>query len=319
MKFSTVMLSLVFVLLLSSCVRLTDENNNAIPIVYSANEIYLQGSESQTIISKANIPLKALVKGSIYEEGEMMSVFGTCLDGYDRPVIGSIALFSAWYPNGTVYLTNYTMTQIQEGYFVYRGAMQAVEGTYLTQLECVALSGDTALAFGEWQNPFWVKRIKLLNDTINYNDNVTWEAISDINYELNQTNINLDEYYQNLTTQITIVGGIANSSVDRNDSLIMDTLRELTGLVINGVNNTGQNATYELDWDTPVFWRPWGLISRVYDDYGNLLSYPDVSCDVYTSLSGVWSAMVPQGNHFKYEEFINCRNDYEFNVSCYWN
>lgn len=303
--------------MLSACVRITTESGEELPVVYGTNKVYLSGE--QEIISKANVGMKALVKGSIYEEGEMMSVFGTCLDGYDRPVIGSIALFSAWYPNGTVYLTNYSMQQVQEGYFVYRGAMQAVEGTYLTQMECVGLGGETALAFGEWQNPFWVKRIKLLNDTINFNDNVTWEAINNINYELNSTSQNIDEYYQNLTNQITQVSLVANNSVDRNDSLIMNTLRNITGLVINGVNNSGVETDYQLEWDTPVFWRPWGIVARAYDSYGYLLRYPDVSCDILTSVSGVWSPMVPYGNHFEYEEFINTRNDYDFNVSCYWN
>ncbi|MBR9700897.1 hypothetical protein GOV11_03465, partial [Candidatus Woesearchaeota archaeon] len=46
----------------------------------------------------------AVVKGSIYETGENMTVFGACLDAGGDLLEESTATLQAWYPNGTVML-----------------------------------------------------------------------------------------------------------------------------------------------------------------------------------------------------------------------
>lgn len=120
--------------------------------------------------------LKAMVKGSIYSDGEYMSVFGTCTNEYDMPLNGSSGYLRAWYPNGTQFIFNDTPGSIAAGYFVWNGNMQMVGGTYLTEFECL-YENQTAKAWGEWQNPEWVRRISII---MNYT-NTSLALITDVN------------------------------------------------------------------------------------------------------------------------------------------
>jgi hypothetical protein len=104
--------------------------------------------------------IRAELKGSIYESGELMTVFGACFDGNGYLLPGSTGAFSAWYPNGTIWYNETPMTSIDgNGRFNVQMTMSDTYGTYLTEMKCMYL-GDYALAYGEWQNPDWVKRIK---------------------------------------------------------------------------------------------------------------------------------------------------------------
>jgi hypothetical protein len=129
--------------------------------------------------------LVANLKGSIYESGESVTVFGACTDGYGYLLPDANATFSSWYPNGTQWHVDQLMTAVLEGgnvsgRFSIQMNMSDAMGTYLTQIRCM-YGGDYALAFGEWQNPDWVKRIKdtqlavesLTNLSIAQYDNIT--------------------------------------------------------------------------------------------------------------------------------------------------
>lgn len=109
--------------------------------------------------------LFAIVKGSIYETGSNMTVFGACQDGDGYLIPGSTANFTAWYPNGTLMLgPNASMVPIVNdsldptGRFMIHVNMTSTIGTYFTEMRC-EYAGQYALAFGEWQNPEWVKKI----------------------------------------------------------------------------------------------------------------------------------------------------------------
>lgn len=119
--------------------------------------------------------LKAIVKGSIYETGSNMTVFGACFDGDSYLLPQADAKFTAWYPNGSVVTgPNATMDRIYvdvdnpngnstnlpngTGRWKIHVTMGSTIGTYLTEMRC-EYQGEWAVAFGEWQNPEWVKRI----------------------------------------------------------------------------------------------------------------------------------------------------------------
>jgi hypothetical protein len=130
---------------------------------YTSMEIPVQQTFSEP---SENGKLKAMLKGSIYETGENMTVFGACFDGYgyliQDPTLN--ATLSSWYPNGTIWEQDAPMTAVLNstagttGKWLYTVNMGAQMGTYLTEITCRYL-GDTANAYGEWQNPDWVKRI----------------------------------------------------------------------------------------------------------------------------------------------------------------
>lgn len=154
--------------------------------------------------------LRAMVKGSIYETGEIVSVYGSCLDAHDEGIAGANGTLSAWYPNGTKFFSDVAMTEIQTGYFLYTGAMSPVQGTYLTEFTCND-SGVTAKAFGEWQNPFWVSKInqtldavQKLNETVSaINTTNVLDALNNLSIVLNSNTATLGDL--NTTMQNTYV------------------------------------------------------------------------------------------------------------------
>jgi hypothetical protein len=317
-------------LLLGGCMNLVDGEGNPVTLSTSSGKLAAFSVEEQ-MVAPENM-LKALVKGSIYESGEAVSVFGTCLNASDEPYLGSYANMSAWYPNGSVLFVDVPMQEIQPGYFLYTGSMNAVQGTYLTGLTChVNDSAEIARAFGEWQNPFWVQRIGLLNETlgeigetlgnitisigdlrVNMTESfeITWDKLDSINATINAT-------FVNLTNQLIYVAGVANASVDRNDSLIVLLLYNLTGIVTPPASGDPVNHTEVAD--TPVYWRTWNIVVQAIDpDTGDHLQYPDVQCDISSDLPTAVEAMTPYGSKFRHSIFINRFGDFNWDVDCYW-
>ena len=364
---SKAIMAFVFCILLVGCVRLTDESGKVLQIGQDSAGFYVtQSSMADATLGlskQVGQILKAQVKGSIYETGEYMSVFGACLDSNDQGALDSYALFQGWYPNGTQFIFNDTMEQIQQGYFLYRGNMSAVEGTYLTEMRCfINNTNITAVAFGEWQNPFWVKRIALLNDSITALD----ASLSGLNISINTSSLalqaSMDAYYanlsnwtQNLTIQIgavkvnvsnsfnitwskldtmnaTIqsmyanisnltynVAIIANSSVDRNDSLLARLLYNLTGLVTS-INMTGTVVPHTENAGTVRYFDMWTIKVQAYDGIihdDHKLQYPDVQCYITTTITPTSTAMTPYGTQFKYSEFINSLAGFDWTIVCY--
>jgi len=262
--------------------------------------------------------LTALVKGSIYESGEAMSVFGTCVDAYDVPVLNSTADFSAWYPNGTQFIFDIPMTQLAQGYFLYEGNMSVVQGTYLTQLVCQAfLSGvnQTATAWGEWQNPFWVARIANISaDVANLSNQIEVgfnNTISNITF-VQETMVN---EFNNTNQLILDTQVIANSSVDRNNSY----LAYLLWMIING---TGSALNTTVTWDDfevdrVSYWTWWTIKTRVHDAYGAIVSDPEVACTINTTLHPL-QYMDEEGSHFTVDLFIDeYIDDFYYTTTCF--
>lgn len=184
--------------------------------------------------------LKAMLKGSIYETGEQMTVFGACFDGYNYLIEDAAlnATLSSWYPNGTIWEQDVQMIAVLNssngttGRWRYQVNMSTTMGTYLTEITC-RYQGDIAQAYGEWQNPDWVKRIKDTQDSL-----VNFENVS-------------SQYYNNLTNQISNF----SSNVQNNFSQV---LLQLNNLTVSGVSNNQltvdiYNAIRAID---PVYWAP---------------------------------------------------------------
>jgi hypothetical protein len=57
--------------------------------------------------------LQASVKGSIYAPGDLISVFGTCIDSFDISIANASAFLSVWYPNGTQAFSMSNMTTFE--------------------------------------------------------------------------------------------------------------------------------------------------------------------------------------------------------------
>jgi hypothetical protein len=128
-----------------------------------------QYKETKTFSSSNNV--FAIVKGSIYETGSNMTVFGACQDGNGYLLPTATATFTAWYPNGSVMLgPNASMTSVltngsPSGRVLIHVTMPDTVGTYFTEMRC-DYNGEYALANGEWQNPEWVTRIRTIDGNV---------------------------------------------------------------------------------------------------------------------------------------------------------
>jgi hypothetical protein len=156
-------------------------------IYFSQKYEYVTGDDFKSVLPVELSPVKqastnpsklrAELKGSIYESGEQVTVFGACSDGFGYLLSDANATFSSWYPNGTLWHNEVAMTPVLEagnasGRFRIQMNMNDTMGTYLTQIKCI-YGDDYALAFGEWQNPDWVKRIKDTQTSIESLTNLT--------------------------------------------------------------------------------------------------------------------------------------------------
>lgn len=262
---------------LTGCVRITDERGNVVRVFGS--EGGLAGVSSEVVVQED--VLRALVKGSIYGSGEFVTVFGTCLNATDGGFPGSYASMSSWYPNGSLFFENVSMGEMQTGYFFYTGNMSAVQGTYLTEMTCHVNGSDVvAKAFGEWQNPYWVAQVNAVNGTLynlsvqlNESMEITWDKIDNISVQINTS-------YENLTTLIYYAAGVANGSVDRNDSYLAVLLQLIASTVGAPVT---QNLTVVEDAEATVYFRNWNIDVTVYNEYNVTVGSPVVSCFINTT------------------------------------
>ena len=314
----TIILAVIFI---TGCVNLTGVDGQQANI-YTDPDTREMGLMQQVDYSILEIE----VLGSIYESGELVSVFVTCLDGNQRPVPNVEAQLSAWYPNGTIDFYGFQMQEIQPSYFLYTGPMNSVQGTYLTQATCyIPNTTIEAIAFGEWQNPFWVSRINqtqaavqnvtiqigALETTIEDGFQITWDSLDKINATMNNFTIVLGE-----------VAAIANASVDRNDSYLAQLLLNINQSIANiGVpGSSGTLVNWTEQADQPFFWEIWNIRVDTYSPTtGKRVFYPDVGCSITTTLAGGPIPMNPIGNQFRYSEFINQVGTFNWNVSCSYN
>lgn len=316
----------VVVILIAGCVNITGLDGQQVIIVETA-----EGLGIEVPLETIERELVAKIKGSIYEGGETVTVFGTCLDADDIALPAVNATFSAWYPNATQFINISSADNFSEfqefvdrpGYFIYTAPMNVVQGTYLTQLEC-ELNGQVAKALGEWQNPFWVSKINntlaaVQNISIQIGDlqtnisdafEITWDKIESVN----NTIIDVGD---NLTIIINEVGQIANNSVDRNDSYIVSLLNNI---LINGTFDLGPggNLSFTEEFDDPVFHGLWEIEVTAFIGTTQVGSEA-VSCFINTTNSPptLNAQFEPiSGPKFFYAEIVKSRFDFDWDVGC---
>jgi hypothetical protein len=210
--------------------------------------------------------LFASLKGSIYEPNEQVSLFGTCRDADDNP-INATATLSVWYPDGSPAILNYSMAQFELGHYLYTASMDTVNGTYLTMMRC-QYQGMEALAYGEWQNPLWVRRIAMiqnstagLQESVDGNFNITFAYLNYLNSSI----------------------GNASSSIEGNLSA-MD-------ILIRGIAKTigacvDCNLTYHDYYRTPVvYYKNIHIYAKVYNEFGRDVTEV-TRCNITTNLWG---------------------------------
>jgi hypothetical protein len=186
------------------------QNNEQFKDVFNAKLPVAYSSLSESKTSR----LRAEVKGSIYENGSNMTVFGACYDGSNYLLPAATTSFTAWYPDGS-FMTgpNASMDKIYADYDHPTGnstnnpngtgrwkihvTMGDTIGTYLTELRC-EYQGDTAIAFGEWQNPEWVKRIADTQTTVNEIGNNTNTLLLNLSQYQNATQANFNSIISSL-------------------------------------------------------------------------------------------------------------------------
>lgn len=174
-----IIIAIAAMLFISGCGigAVMDEKGNRIAI----NEFF----KSSTITKETKLVSK--LTGSIYETGDMITVFGTCLTGDDQPIDTDVNL-RVFYPNGILFINTTNLTQFGTGYWYWSGTMDAIQGTYLTEFTC-SLGDSRAISYGEWQNPIWVNRLAIIdNTTQNIRDQI---ANMSINITVGDINVTL--------------------------------------------------------------------------------------------------------------------------------
>ena len=226
--------------------------------------------KAQEIIYKE---LVADVKGSIYESGETISLFGTCRDA-DLNYINATALLTTYYPNASIMFSNTSMSQFEQGKYLYSSPMSSVQGTYLTMMECV-YQGQSAFAYGEWQNPYWVARLAVIQNLTNSTainlENLTLDV--DLGF-----NISYD-YFEQINTTINNLD-IGNVTLGGNYSAILIGIAKTIGACVECT------LTTEEYYRTPLkYWKNWHIYAKVYNEFGKDVT-DVVECNITTDRWG---------------------------------
>lgn len=201
--------------------------------------------------------LRAIVKGSIYETAENMTVYGACYDGFGTLLPDATATFTAWYPNGTITTgPNATMQEITQGLsgtnpngtgrFKIHVTMPSTKGTYLTEIRCV-YEGEYATALGEWQNPVWVSRLSELTNISTGIGNIT----STLNDFRNETRQNFSQ----------VLTAIDNITIPPSNQEEFDVLNTQVAEIIEHVRSLDPNR-WVIDPENPYF-----LLGSSFNDW----------------------------------------------------
>lgn len=133
---------------------------------------------------------------------------------------------------------------------------------------------------------------------------------------------NMNFIYQNLTESLNQTNQlilqtqiIANQSVDRNDSYLVQLIMQLINQTSTPV--LGNLTVEEYDVGLPKYWRDWTIKVRVYNDAGQQLQSPEVACTIETTQHPI-SYMEAEGEHFTKTLFITQYGDFTWDVNCFY-
>ena len=101
--------------------------------------------------------ITAKVFGTIYEDVDTATIFGTCSDELNQPKETN-ATITIYYQNTSIFINQSNMSVIEQGKFNLSLIVND-RGNYLVQLNCTA-GTQYAVAYTEFQNPNWVNKIQ---------------------------------------------------------------------------------------------------------------------------------------------------------------
>ena len=82
------------------------------------------------------------------------SIYGACLDGLNRPLVGATAVITIFNSSGNTFGKKETMTALSDGIFNYVVASPGTAGNYFVQVNCSTSSGY-ALGHSNFQVAAW--------------------------------------------------------------------------------------------------------------------------------------------------------------------
>jgi hypothetical protein len=233
--------------------------------------------------SASNGRIQAVVKGSIYETGSNMTVFGECLDGDSYLLPGASATFSAWYPNGSVMVgPNASMSQIYDDFqgFHPNGTgrwkidvtMGNTVGTYLTEMRC-EYGSQWATALGEWQNPEWVVKIGDVYASVNG----LVGAVGNVSSNLVNLSSNVNQFMVDANNNFTDVLNAINA-ISVNTTITESDKTQKLMEIYNAVKDS-EGYSWVLDTTNPTYSMGSGVNNWVAVDMGGPNVVAAVSSD----------------------------------------
>jgi len=246
-----------------------------------------------------------LAEGYFLWDGYMPVVGGTFLTEFTCEAFGQVAKAWGEWQNpvwvqrvsDVLELANLTYLLMED----VNGNIIAINAT-LEEIEAAIAAINLTINWTTWE-------LMIGNLSVQINTGIT-AIVQNITYLRGNMSSNFDQTNQLiLQTQI-----IANSSVDRNNSL----LAYLLYLLINGTGSpVTHNLTWTEDYGEVIFWKDWTIDVVVYDEYGGRISYPDVDCTIETSLHPL-QYMDPQGSFFRESLFIDNVGEFSWIVQCFY-
>lgn len=103
--------------------------------------------------------LIAEVVGTIYSEDDVLTIFGSCKDGYNHPTT-STATVKIYNSTGQIEVDDTAMTIIDTGRFRYNTVMPTTDTIYFIIFNCTNSSGNWAVGLAEFQvQPAWIQKL----------------------------------------------------------------------------------------------------------------------------------------------------------------
>ena len=118
----------------------------------------------ELIEAPASTSVNARVFGTIYEDRDNASIFGTCSNSENKP-LESNASITIYNPNSSILVNQTNMSRIDTGIFNLTVGLSTTRGNYLVMLNC-SEGSNYAIAYAEFQNPNWVNKLQSILDNI---------------------------------------------------------------------------------------------------------------------------------------------------------
>jgi hypothetical protein len=293
--------------------------------------------------------LIAVLKGSIYESGETIWIYGVCYQATNvtnEEFVDANSTIKIFQGNGTI-LVYANMTNVSVGHYVYQWTVPHIQETFLTEMNC-SYNGLWALAWGEVQNPIWTNRIGNISSTYHLTLNTLSfpEQISSfdnfttyLSYSLSNGSmyipldlLNISILYKNNTilteesiSDLILYRNIYKFEYDLNNTEIGDYYLRIqaeyknVGLLSSGYFKVIEGNETSLDWITSVeseqiINTPAYFVTQIISNH----NISNIDCDLVTNFWGV-NPMIKDfpSRSFQYLDSLNETGEFIWSVTCY--